>query len=117
VVEECHSWRCPAARKVAVGAAGRLVVPEDLRDRLGSAHGGIGETRQRDGRVEIEPALPPLQRLRLVEQVAALGIAGGSVPDALIGATIRHALGKPLTRDRRVAPTCERVGATFEVLA
>jgi len=62
-------------------------------------------------------ALPPVEHLRLLELVAALGIAGGSVHDALLGATVKHARGRLLTRDGRAAPTYERVGVTIEVLA
>lgn len=45
------------------------------------------------------------------------GISGGSVYDALIAATAKHAGAMLLTRDRRAASTYEAVGADFRVLA
>jgi AbrB family looped-hinge helix DNA binding protein len=42
--------------RVSVDAAGRLVIPKDLRERLGIRRGRALEIRERDGRIEIEPA-------------------------------------------------------------
>jgi len=53
----------------------------------------------------------------LIEQAASNGIAGGSVYDALIAATVRHAGARLLTRDRRAANTYERFGVEYELLA
>lgn len=44
-------------------------------------------------------------------------ISGGSVYDALIAATAKHARATLLTRDRRAASTYEAVGVDFRVLA
>lgn len=60
--------------------------------------------------------LPAAAHLRLIEQAAAGGIAGGSIYDALIAATVRQARARLLTRDRRAAATYEAVGAEYEVL-
>jgi AbrB family looped-hinge helix DNA binding protein len=38
-----------------VDAAGRVVIPKDLRERLGIRRGRALEIRERDGRIEIEP--------------------------------------------------------------
>jgi len=62
-------------------------------------------------------ALPPRAHLPLIEQAASNGIAGGSVYDALIAATVRHAGARLLTRDRRAANTYERFGVEYELLA
>jgi AbrB family looped-hinge helix DNA binding protein len=40
----------------AIDSAGRVVIPKPLRVRLGLDHGRIVEIRERDGRIEIEPA-------------------------------------------------------------
>jgi AbrB family looped-hinge helix DNA binding protein len=40
----------------AIDSAGRIVIPKPLRDRLGLGHGQSVEIRERDGRIEIEPA-------------------------------------------------------------
>ena len=40
----------------AIDSAGRVVIPKPLRDRLGLERGEVVEIRERDGRIEIEPA-------------------------------------------------------------
>ena len=60
--------------------------------------------------------LPPREHLPLIEKAAAAGLTGGSIHDALIGATALHARARLLTRDRRAALTYERVGAEYELL-
>ncbi|HUR18358.1 MAG TPA: type II toxin-antitoxin system VapC family toxin [Acidimicrobiales bacterium] len=49
-------------------------------------------------------------------RLAELGIAGGSVYDALIGAAARHHGLPLLTRDRRAVDTYRTMGVDFEVL-
>ena len=44
----------------AIDAAGRIVIPKALRDRLGLVPGRTLEVRERDGRIEIEPAPSPM---------------------------------------------------------
>lgn len=61
-------------------------------------------------------ALPPAEHVRLVESCATLGIAGGSIHDALIGVTVKHARGILLTRDRRACSTYERLGVAYELI-
>lgn len=61
-------------------------------------------------------ALPALEHARLVARAAAAGIVGGSIHDALVGATVRHARGRLLTRDRRAVPTYERLGVEYELV-
>jgi predicted nucleic acid-binding protein len=60
--------------------------------------------------------LPPRAHLSVIQQAAAHGIAGGSVYDALIAATVHHARARLLTRDRRAAATYDRVGVEYEIL-
>ena len=43
-----------------IDAAGRVVIPKALRDRLGLAPGRPVVISERDGRVEIEPVTAPL---------------------------------------------------------
>jgi predicted nucleic acid-binding protein len=66
-------------------------------------------------------AEPPLllsarAHMRLVEEVAALGLAGGGIYDALIAATARHAGALLVTRDRRAATTYERLRVEYDLL-
>ena len=42
--------------KSAIDSAGRIVIPKPLRDRLGLERGRSVDIRERDGRIEIEPA-------------------------------------------------------------
>lgn len=46
--------------KSAIDAAGRVVIPKPLRVRLGLERGRVVEIRERDGRIEIEPAATPM---------------------------------------------------------
>lgn len=42
--------------RTSVDAAGRIVIPKELRERLGIRRGRALDIRERDGRIEIEPA-------------------------------------------------------------
>ncbi|HEX5759544.1 MAG TPA: AbrB/MazE/SpoVT family DNA-binding domain-containing protein [Thermoanaerobaculia bacterium] len=42
--------------KTTMDAAGRVVIPKPLRERLGLSGGEILELREREGRIELEPA-------------------------------------------------------------
>jgi len=46
--------------KSAIDSAGRVVIPKPMRDRLGLERGRVVEIRERDGRIEIEPAATPM---------------------------------------------------------
>jgi len=48
----------------AIDSAGRVVIPKPLRVRLGLEHGRVVEIRERDGRIEIEPASTPMSLAR-----------------------------------------------------
>jgi AbrB family looped-hinge helix DNA binding protein len=46
--------------RTTIDAAGRVVVPKNLRDRLGLSGGRALEIREREGRIEIEPVATPM---------------------------------------------------------
>jgi AbrB family looped-hinge helix DNA binding protein len=46
--------------KSTIDSAGRVVIPKALRLRLGLRGGEAIEIRERDGRIEIEPAATPM---------------------------------------------------------
>ncbi len=50
--------------KSAIDSAGRVVIPKPLRVRLGLDRGRVVEIRERDGRIEIEPAATPMSLAR-----------------------------------------------------
>ncbi|MBI5506999.1 MAG: AbrB/MazE/SpoVT family DNA-binding domain-containing protein [Deltaproteobacteria bacterium] len=48
----------------AIDAAGRVVIPKELRDRLGLHRGRPVTIRERDGHIEIEPAATAMSLVR-----------------------------------------------------
>lgn len=78
--------------RTTMDAGGRVVIPKALRDRIGLAAGEELELRERDGRIEIEPAATPMRLQRVKRGLAAF-------PDAEL---------PPLT-DEVVRATLERV--------
>lgn len=50
--------------KSAIDSAGRVVIPKPLRERLGLERGRVVEIREREGRIEIEPASTPMSLVR-----------------------------------------------------
>ena len=60
--------------------------------------------------------LPARAHLELVLTSARSGLAGGSIYDALIAATARHAGATLLTRDLRARPVYERMKVRYELL-
>jgi AbrB family looped-hinge helix DNA binding protein len=48
----------------AIDGAGRVVIPKELRRRLGLSPGRPVDIRERDGRIEIEPAVTPMSLVR-----------------------------------------------------
>ncbi|MBI4491364.1 MAG: AbrB/MazE/SpoVT family DNA-binding domain-containing protein [Chloroflexi bacterium] len=47
-----------------IDAAGRLVIPKEIRHRAGLRPGMVLDVRWRDGRIEIEPATLPVRLVR-----------------------------------------------------
>lgn len=65
-----------------------------------------------------QPALtlPAGAWLRLLGLAAEVGISGGAVYDALIGATAHHAGATLLTRDRRATTAYEKLRISYELV-
>ena len=75
--------------KSAIDSAGRVVIPKPLRVRLGLEHGRVVEIRERDGRIEIEPAATPMSLAR--RRGGAVAVPAQELPpltDELVRATI-----------------------------
>jgi AbrB family looped-hinge helix DNA binding protein len=49
---------------IAIDGAGRVVIPKELRDRLGLHQGRLLTIRERDGKIEIEPEPTPMSLSR-----------------------------------------------------
>lgn len=77
------------AMTTTIDSAGRVVIPKPLRDRLGLEPGRVIDIRERDGRLEIEPAPTPmtLQR-RKGGHVAVPAEPLPPLTDAVVRATI-----------------------------
>lgn len=63
--------------KATIDAAGRLVIPKEIRRQAGLLPGTPLDVRWRDGRIEIEPAPAPVRLVREGRFVhAVLQVAG-----------------------------------------
>ena len=58
--------------KTTIDAAGRLVIPREVRREAGLKPGTPLEVRWRDGRIEIEPAPMPVKLVRKGRLVVAM---------------------------------------------
>jgi AbrB family looped-hinge helix DNA binding protein len=78
-----------AAMTTAMDSAGRIVIPKALRERLGLEPGRVVDIRERDGRIEIEPAPTPMTLVRRRGgQVAVPGSPLPPLTDEIVRATI-----------------------------
>lgn len=48
------------AMRTTIDSAGRVVIPKEMRSRLGLSGGQEVDIQEREGRIEIEPALVPM---------------------------------------------------------
>jgi AbrB family looped-hinge helix DNA binding protein len=58
---DCHLSGTIDTMKVAIDAAGRIIVPKPLREALGIKPGQVLEIRAGEGRLEIEIAPTPMR--------------------------------------------------------
>ncbi|MGH8907446.1 MAG: AbrB/MazE/SpoVT family DNA-binding domain-containing protein [Egibacteraceae bacterium] len=80
--------------RTTIDAAGRIVIPKPLRDRLGLSGGQELEVMEREGRLEIEPTLTPVTLIRDGEDIVA-------VPDAPLPPLTDEMVRETLERTRR----------------
>lgn len=84
------SWYSSGMRST-IDAAGRVVIPKAIRDRLGLAGGETLEIVEREGRIEIEPAPTPMRLVRRGRGPVA--VAEGDLPpltDDIVRSTIER---------------------------
>ena len=84
--------------KATIDAAGRLVIPKEIRRQAGLRPGTQLDVRWHDGRIEIEPAAMPV---RLVQRGRLLVAVSDAAGDALTVETVE---------ETREALACERSG-------
>jgi len=93
-LRECHFFGRIQSMKVAIDAAGRIVVPKSLRQALGLKPGQMLEIRAGDGRLEIEIAATPMRLEKRGKGVVA-------VPEAELPALTAEQVRETLERTRR----------------
>ncbi|MGH9442441.1 MAG: AbrB/MazE/SpoVT family DNA-binding domain-containing protein [Thermoanaerobaculia bacterium] len=64
--------------RTTIDAAGRVVIPKALRDRLGLLPGGPIEVSEREGKLEIESAPTPMKLTRVKH--GAVAVPESSLP-------------------------------------
>jgi AbrB family looped-hinge helix DNA binding protein len=77
--------------RTSIDAAGRIVVPKAIRDRLGLVPGEPLEVREREGRLEIEPAPSPMRLER--RRFGAVAVPDAELPpltDEIVRATLER---------------------------
>jgi AbrB family looped-hinge helix DNA binding protein len=74
-----------------IDSAGRVVIPKPLRDRMGLAPGAELELREREGRIEIEPAPTPMRLSKGRHGLSALpAVALPPLTDEIVRATLER---------------------------
>ncbi len=74
-----------------IDAAGRVVIPKELRERVGLVAGSELEVRERDGRIELEPATTPMRLVRSRRGAAAVPLVElPPLTDDLVRATLER---------------------------
>ena len=74
-----------------IDAAGRVVIPKLLRDLVGLAPGAQLELREREGRIEIEPAATPMRLAKGRHGLAAVPeVELPPLTDELVRATLER---------------------------
>ncbi len=76
--------------KITIDSAGRIVIPKPVREAAGLRPGQELEVREREGRIEIEPVLPPMT-LAEREGFLAAEVEGGA-PQPLTVEEVREVL-------------------------
>ena len=64
--------------RTSLDAAGRVVIPKEMRDSLGLRRGRLVEIREREGRIEIEPAETAMSLVR--RSGDAVAVSGENLP-------------------------------------
>jgi AbrB family looped-hinge helix DNA binding protein len=93
-LQGCQFYGNIQPMKVAIDAAGRIIVPKSLRQALGLKPGQVLEIRAGDGRLEIEVAATPMRLEKRGKGVVA-------VPEAELPPLTAEQVRETLERTRR----------------
>ena len=75
--------------RVTIDSAGRLVIPKPIRERVGLVAGVEFELREREGRIELEPAATPMRLENRGHGLAAVpGVELPPLTDEIVSATL-----------------------------
>ena len=75
-----------------IDSTGRVVIPKDIRERLGLVGGRAVEITERDGRIEIEPATTAMKLVRRSRSLVAVPQENVSpLTDDMVRATLERA--------------------------
>lgn len=76
--------------RITIDAGGRVVIPKSIRERLGLAPGSEVELAEADGRVEIRPALSPMELVEVDGRLVAQGEGLPPLTDDIVRETIER---------------------------
>jgi AbrB family looped-hinge helix DNA binding protein len=76
--------------RTTIDAGGRVVIPKSVRERLGLMPGAEVEVVEADGRVEIAPALAPIDVVEVEGRLVAQGEGLPALTDDIVRETIER---------------------------
>lgn len=76
--------------RTTIDAGGRVVIPKPVRDRLGLHPGAEVEVVEADGKVEISPAVAPIEVVEVAGRLVARGEGLPPLTDETVRETIER---------------------------
>jgi len=76
--------------RTTIDSGGRVVIPKSIRERLGLLPGSEVELAEGDGRVEISPALAPIEVVEVHGRLVARGDGLPVLTDETVRETIER---------------------------
>ena len=76
--------------RTTIDAGGRVVIPKAMREHLGLGPGAEVEVAEADGKVEITPALTPVEVVEVDGRLVARGDGLPPLTDRTVRETIEH---------------------------
>jgi AbrB family looped-hinge helix DNA binding protein len=76
--------------RTTIDSGGRVVIPKALRERLGLTPGAEVDVAEADGRVEIRPAISPMELVDFDGHLVAQGVDLPPLTDDIVRETIER---------------------------